>query len=223
MKTYIASPFFDKDGIQLKQVMELEQLLTALGDEFYSPRQHGNISEIQVGEQLVPLKMRLVFEDNINAINECGRMIVNLFNNRDIGTLFELGYAIAKKKQINVLCLNPGFGEVGIEFNDVATQRYAKMRSDTNIFEMFKFLEDMNEKFISGGDPVKVDTNEDASFPAGIMLLGYLYGRDIPAVYISSFKSKSNIMITEANIVQYASMEDYENHKPVIYNNKDIQ
>jgi nucleoside 2-deoxyribosyltransferase len=222
MQTYIASPFFNE--IQNKQVTELEDLLRKLGDDYYSPRNHGNNSVLKVGVNVEPLKRQLMFQDNMYQIRNRPRIIVNLWDNYDIGTLFELGAAIGYKKTVNVLCNSDYYNTFELDTQDLyKSPAVIKIPSKVGIVNMMQTLEKLDGVFISQGTPVLVDTNEPDSFPAGIMLLGYLYARGVPSCYISNFKSKSNLMITEAGIMQYATIEDYQNNNPVNYKDSEIQ
>lgn len=104
MNVYIASPFFNSK--QLGFVRRIEQCLDQNEIEYFSPRKHGVISEmINSHEKKEPevismeVKMKMIYEKNIEYLNTCDTMIC-VIDNKDVGTMFELGYFTRLKEEL---------------------------------------------------------------------------------------------------------------------------
>lgn len=85
MKVYIAAPFFNEQ--QLKTVDQIKLLLTDLGMDYFSPKDECIFVK---GET----KPEDILSENANAILEC-TCIIAATEGKDMGTLFECGYAYA--------------------------------------------------------------------------------------------------------------------------------
>jgi len=96
MKVYIASGFFTTE--QLEDLEIIKQCLNLSNFTFYSPRDECLISNISSKEE-----KRKCFEDNLRAITDSCLVIVNT-RDKDLGTIFEAGYAYAKDKKILYFC-----------------------------------------------------------------------------------------------------------------------
>lgn len=87
---YIASPFFNKE--QLHFVRRIEDTLDAFERDFFSPRMEGVIKDMTADEK--KLRMREIFDSNIQHILDSD-IVVAVIDDRDPGTMFEIGYANA--------------------------------------------------------------------------------------------------------------------------------
>lgn len=94
-KVYIASPFFNEE--ELNFVKQIESTMDSIGMTYYSPRKDVILQDVPKEERLKMTKQ--VYDNNVNNIEECDVMIA-VIDNRDVGTMFEMGYAAAMKKYI---------------------------------------------------------------------------------------------------------------------------
>ena len=120
MKAYIASPFFNEK--QLADTMAVENACISAGWDYYSPRL-GTISKayglLKEGEDphKIYLYKNMVFAEDIIEIDTSDVVFVN-YDGKDSGTLFELGYALAKNKMVICSSDDP---KVRTEFRKVLT------------------------------------------------------------------------------------------------------
>lgn len=95
---YIASPFFDERSKNWVTAKEKE--FEGFRIPFFSPRQDGvNFNEEGLTPELRSERIKAIFLNNVRNLDVCTKICVNLLpcNGRlDIGTLWELGYFIAK-------------------------------------------------------------------------------------------------------------------------------
>ena len=87
---YIAAPFFTKK--QVAFVESIEQALATCGFEYYSPRSDGILLD-QTEEERQKNKKR-VYDANVDNICAADHMVA-VIDDRDIGTIWEMGYAKA--------------------------------------------------------------------------------------------------------------------------------
>ena len=95
MKIYIAAPFFNPE--QLALVRAIEHTLFKLSIPFYSPRSEGILDDMEMKEK--QNSKAVIYNTNINAMDDCTSMIACI-ESRDTGTIFEVGYFAAQKKDI---------------------------------------------------------------------------------------------------------------------------
>ncbi len=86
-KVYIAAPFFNPQ--QLEMVTEIEFLLENFDIDYFSPRKHGVIKEMD--EEGKNLHMGAIYSRNILELRNCDLMIA-IIDDYDSGTMFEIGY-----------------------------------------------------------------------------------------------------------------------------------
>lgn len=86
---YLAGPFFN--DLQLDMQEKIEQLMQLNGKSFFSPRLHAG----SLGDSPTMKRMREVFNNDINAINNCKYLFANI-SFRDTGTAVEIGYALSR-------------------------------------------------------------------------------------------------------------------------------
>ena len=91
-KVYIASPFFNEE--QLERVKYIERLLKRYNIEYFSPRIDTRVKPDSTDEE-----RKRAFADNIDAIKNCEYIIV-VTDGKDIGTMFEAGFAYSIDKPI---------------------------------------------------------------------------------------------------------------------------
>jgi nucleoside 2-deoxyribosyltransferase len=89
---YIASGFFNDR--QIAQVETIKATLLAMNVDFYSPK-----DECVCPADAAPLDAKRILDENCAQIDAAKVVWVNPDSN-DMGTLFELGYALAKGKHI---------------------------------------------------------------------------------------------------------------------------
>ena len=112
MLIYCAGPFFNE--LQLKTMEDIEAVLESFDDvTLFKPR-NGKASakklnkEIGAGKDPSADTRRQVFEDNVDNIDEAD-LIVACIDDRDVGTIFEIGYACKAHVPI-ITYTNKGFG-----------------------------------------------------------------------------------------------------------------
>jgi len=88
MKVYIASPFFNEE--QLERVKTIEKLLTSHDVEYFSPRRDTCVKPDSSDKE-----RKLAFSDNLEAIRS-SHFIIAVTDGKDVGTMFEAGYAFAE-------------------------------------------------------------------------------------------------------------------------------
>ena len=96
MKVYIASPFFNEE--QKKIVSNIEEICHHNNVDFYSP-----MKECLYVPGVTDTKD--IFIENIKQIKQCDAVIV-VTDGKDVGTLFEAGFAFGIDCQIIYLWLN---------------------------------------------------------------------------------------------------------------------
>ena len=101
MKVYIAAPFFNPE--QLTLVRAIEHTLWKLDIPFYSPRSEGILDNMNMEEK--KKSKTVIYNTNVNAMDDCTSMIACI-EDRDTGTIFEVGYFAAQKKDIVLFLLD---------------------------------------------------------------------------------------------------------------------
>lgn len=95
-KIYLASPFFNKE--QIERVAFVEDKLRDLGFEVFSPREHGVVDDSTSIQDSTA-----IFYENMNALNLCDAVFA-ITDGKDVGTMFEAGYAFALEKPVMYFC-----------------------------------------------------------------------------------------------------------------------
>lgn len=85
MKVYIASPFFNEE--QLERVVFIENVLKETGFEYFSPRLDTYVKPDSTNKE-----RKQAFNDNLTGI-EYSDFILVVTDGKDVGTMFEAGYA----------------------------------------------------------------------------------------------------------------------------------
>lgn len=135
MKVYIAAPFFTKD--QLEEVMYMEEALSARGFEVFSPRLDTRIPGNATSDD-----QKKAFNDNLTGILDSG-FVLAITMNKDMGTVFECGYAYANK--VPILYYAPG---IDGPFNLMLAQS-ASLGACTSCFEVVSILDDIRKRGLS--------------------------------------------------------------------------
>lgn len=90
MKAYIAAPFFNPE--QIETVERIKRLLDDLGVAYFSPKDECMFVKGKT-------KPKDILDMNVDAIRSCTFMIA-VTEGKDMGTLFECGYAYAIKQDV---------------------------------------------------------------------------------------------------------------------------
>lgn len=130
MKAYIASPFFNPE--QLDRVRFIEGSLDKVGIEKFSPR-----LDTYVKPDSNDSERRKAFFENLKGIEQADFIIV-VTDGKDVGTIFEAGYACAK--QIPILYFAETLGDK--PFNLMLAQS-ANLGTHKTRNELFKMLQDV--------------------------------------------------------------------------------
>lgn len=102
MKIYLGAPFFNP--AQLKLVEELEDIFSA--HQVFSPRKEGIMTNMTPEERRS--QARRLFKQNVDNIDWCD-ILLAVIDDRDVGVMFELGYAFARGRDI-VTFTNQSYG-----------------------------------------------------------------------------------------------------------------
>lgn len=144
MNVYIASPFFTPD--QLKWVERIENLLTEIGIEFYSPRKDGVLQDMNREQQ--QYAMRKIFALNCNRLDWCDTVLA-LMDWKDAGVVWELGYSFRALKRI--ITFTSANEKVNVMLKECASLH-------VNGYEL---LEEVLRSYQAGGRPkIHPDTRE---------------------------------------------------------------
>jgi nucleoside 2-deoxyribosyltransferase len=136
MKIYLASPFFNEE--QMKVVERLETIIQNKGLDLISPRQSGLILANMTQEDRVKFAA-IIFSTNCEDI-EKSDAIVAVIDDRDTGTIWEMGYGHARFKPIYSFT-NRDYG--------VNVMLSGCVKGHAKGFDQF---ERMAEKIATGGD-----------------------------------------------------------------------
>ena len=82
---YLASPFFNDE--QIKREESIKKTLRGYGFTVYAPREHGIVGSLASQEAVTS-----TFNSNVEAINN-SRMVLAITDGKDMGTIWEAGYA----------------------------------------------------------------------------------------------------------------------------------
>lgn len=130
MKVYIASPFFNEE--QLERVQFIENKLTENNIEFFSPR-----SDTYVRPDSSSEERKKAFEDNIKAIAQSD-FIIAVTDGKDVGTMFEAGYAYAKL--VPIVYFAETLGDKPFNLMLAMSAIYGVVRSREQFGEFLNFL-----------------------------------------------------------------------------------
>lgn len=94
---YLASPFFNEE--QINRIEKVERLLENRAEyQLFSPRK-----EILLVPDSSEEDRNHAFRKNVETINDSD-LVICITDGKDIGTIWEAGYAYAKNKQILYFC-----------------------------------------------------------------------------------------------------------------------
>ena len=82
---YLASPFFNDE--QIKREESIKKTLRGYGFRVYAPREHGIVGSLASQEAVTS-----TFNSNVEAIDN-SRMVLAITDGKDMGTIWEAGYA----------------------------------------------------------------------------------------------------------------------------------
>lgn len=85
---YLASPFFNDE--QIKREETIKKTLRGYGFSVYAPREHGIVGSLASQEAVTS-----TFNSNVEAI-ESSKMVLAITDGKDMGTIWEAGYAYGK-------------------------------------------------------------------------------------------------------------------------------
>ena len=99
---YIAGPLFNEG--QIEAIREIEDMLDQRGEPYFTPREYGVIAD----EPMTPQRMKRIYQMNVDmvALSHC---LIAILDDRDSGTIFEIGYAAARQIPI-ITFSNQGHG-----------------------------------------------------------------------------------------------------------------
>lgn len=89
---YFASPFFNETQVEREE--RLKARLRELGYTVFSPKELTNLPPVSTNED-----RKRVFKQNVDNIDKA-RAVFAVTDERDMGTIWESGYAYAKRKPI---------------------------------------------------------------------------------------------------------------------------
>ena len=95
MSIYIAGPFFNEK--QICFIEDIENLFKVNRMPFYSPRSEGVLLDLD--EEARQKAKKAIYDTNVTRIKNCSIMVA-VIDDRDTGTIWEMGYAAALGKPI---------------------------------------------------------------------------------------------------------------------------
>jgi nucleoside 2-deoxyribosyltransferase len=98
MRCYIASPWFDKEGLGFKEIELIKKVLEELYISYFSPKDMNLCLPDATKEEKIKCVNR-----NLEEIDKCDFMIANT-RDKDIGVSIELGRANCLNKPIILFC-----------------------------------------------------------------------------------------------------------------------
>jgi len=138
LRIYISAGWFD--DFQVKALEFLEKTLFERKDfQVYSPRKE---DQLKAGETFTKEVKQRVFNSNLKQMNKAD-IIISSTVGKDMGTLFEDGYAYAINKPIIYTFFDERFGEK-INFNLMLSE--SGIAAFTNKKEFKDFIKDMTKK-----------------------------------------------------------------------------
>lgn len=102
MKVYIAAPFFNP--AQLETVKRLERIFERSDTPYFSPRAGGILQDMDKEKQHQTFEQ--IYKSNVDAMESCSHMIACI-DNRDTGTIFEIGYFAKSEKPFVLFVSDP--------------------------------------------------------------------------------------------------------------------
>lgn len=105
-KVYFASPFFNEEQIEREERCKAK--LRELGFEVWSPKENVIVNDSFSSEMRTK-----VFKDNIDNINDAD-IVFAITDGKDMGTIWEAGYAYASNKLIIYYCETLGNNKFNI-------------------------------------------------------------------------------------------------------------
>lgn len=158
---YLASPFFNVE--QIKRVKKIEEALYDLDYiDIFSPRLESNL-EFEKGDSTKCFLM------NCKAIDEAD-IIVVVTNDKDLGTLFEAGYAYAKDK---VLLYLYETDEKELNFNLMLSQSGLAFNNVEDIIKQIKSMYKNALKASKAGNYINLKTIAKDAYKPNIELKEY--------------------------------------------------
>jgi nucleoside 2-deoxyribosyltransferase len=130
MKIYLAGGWFSEN--MLKAITEMEEVLDSLPIAYFNPRK-ANLAECD--DNIT--KLDYIFKKNVEEIDNCNLVIASTVD-KDMGTIWETGYAYAKNKPI--IYYNP-FMESREKFNLMLAR--SGLGICINKSELFDFLNNL--------------------------------------------------------------------------------
>ena len=196
LKAYIASPMFTEK--QNAHITEIEDICRRNQIAFYSPRfgeasKHYAVLKSNQSLELI-LTKNLIFTENIKNLKESDLVFLNP-EGFDSGTFFELGFALSKHKHI--VCTVP---EMELELREVI-DRFIKqitVLDPTTLYGVTLHCEGIAiwcEDKYDGGTLITAESGTEYVAMSKI-LLGYLYGLNIPALSYVDVPRKTNLMLS---------------------------
>lgn len=196
LKAYIASPMFT--GEQNAHISEIEDICRSNQIAFYSPR-FGEASKhyavLKEDQRLeLSLTKNLIFAENIKNLQESDLVFLNP-EGYDSGTFFELGFALSRHKQI--VCTVP---EMELELRRVISRFMERVTTldPASLFGVTLHCEGITIWCEDNYDKGTLITAESGTGYVAMskILLGYLYGLNLPNLSYVDVPRKTNLMLT---------------------------
>ena len=131
---YIAAPFFNEE--QVTSVEKVKECLIQHGYTFFSPKDHNPINPTASY-----LEQKEGFDTNVMEISNAS-VIVAITDGKDMGTLFECGYAFASNIPIIYVAFSLGDNPFNLM---LAHSSYAVCKTIEDLVNALKNLKDKRE------------------------------------------------------------------------------
>jgi len=135
MKTaYIAAPFFNEK--QISRVEMVKDCLIKLSYDFFSPKDHNPVTP-----SASYFVQKRGFEENVKAVNSSDIMVA-ITDEKDMGTLFECGYAFCRKVPIIYVAFSLGENPFNLM---LAHSSYAVCKNSEELVTALKRFQEKKE------------------------------------------------------------------------------
>lgn len=148
-KVYLASPFFKPE--QIERIEFIEKLLEEYGYKVFSPRK-----EFVVKPDASSEDRKKGFNGNCEAIDKCD-FVLAVTDGKDMGTIWEAGYAFAKNKPILYFAETLGNNDFNLMLAESGQLGVCKSREElTHVIDDIRTYSDL-QRYISHGDKINYE------------------------------------------------------------------
>ena len=146
-KCYFASPFFNEEQVEREE--SLKRILRTHNVALYSPKENGIVSVDSTDSY-----MKKIFDDNVMHLQICDIVFV-VTDGKDVGTIWEAGYAYALNKPIIYFCETLGDNPFNIMLGQSGTLIYKSRENLIKDLERYDIMDLIRGHAIYNEDQMK--------------------------------------------------------------------